>query len=55
MSHLVMISEIASQKNLSRAAGKIGVTPSTLSHRLAEAERRIGVSSCSTVRDVPSR
>lgn len=42
MSHLIMISEIANQKNLSRAASKIGVTPSALSHRLAEAERRIG-------------
>ncbi len=42
MHHLVMISAIAQHKNLSKAANEIGVTPSALSHRLSEAERRIG-------------
>jgi hypothetical protein len=42
MHHLMMISVIARQKNLTKAANEMGVTPSALSHRLAEAERRMG-------------
>lgn len=42
MHHLMMISVIAREKNLTKAANEMGVTPSALSHRLAEAERRLG-------------
>lgn len=38
-----MISAIARTGNLTRAAEALSVTPSALSHRLAEAERRLGV------------
>lgn len=43
MRHLGMVAAIAQTGNLTRAAERLGLTPSALSHRLAEAERRLGV------------
>jgi LysR family transcriptional regulator for metE and metH len=42
MRHLLMIAAVARHRNLSLAARELGVSPSALSHRLAEAERRLG-------------
>ena len=44
--HLLMITAIARTGNLTRAAQALAVTPSALSHRLGEAERRIGRQLC---------
>jgi len=40
--HLAMIQAVAESRTLSEAAGKLQITPSALSHRIKEAERRIG-------------
>lgn len=41
--HLQMIREIAARERVSDAAAALGLTPSALSHRIREAERRLGV------------
>jgi LysR family transcriptional regulator for metE and metH len=41
--HLAMLGAIASSRSLQEAAGRLRVTPSALSHRLKEAERRLGL------------
>lgn len=46
MRHLLMIQAIAQTGNLTRAAETLAVTPSALSHRLGEAERRMGRRLC---------
>ncbi len=46
MRHLLMIQAIARTGNLTRAAEALAVTPSALSHRLGEAERRLGRKLC---------
>lgn len=40
--HLVMLRAIAESRSLADAANKLSVTPSALTHRLKEAERRLG-------------
>lgn len=42
--HLAMLEAIADAATLGEAARRLRITPSALSHRLAEAERRIGAS-----------
>lgn len=41
--HLELVLALESQGSVTRAAEHLGVTPSALSHRLREAERRVGV------------
>ncbi len=41
--HLAMLGEIATSRSLQEAAARLRITPSALSHRLREAERRLGV------------
>jgi LysR family transcriptional regulator for metE and metH len=41
--HLSMLEEIAASRSLQEAAARLRITPSALSHRLKEAERRLGV------------
>lgn len=41
--HLAMLEEIAASRSLQEAASRLRITPSALSHRLKEAERRLGV------------
>jgi LysR family transcriptional regulator for metE and metH len=40
---LAMLAEIAGSRSLQEAAARLRITPSALSHRLKEAERRLGV------------
>ncbi|MCZ8130568.1 MAG: LysR family transcriptional regulator [Steroidobacteraceae bacterium] len=43
IAHLAMLEAIAGSRSLQEAAGRLRITPSALSHRLREAERRLGV------------
>src|SRR5579859_4998299 len=41
--HLAMMVSLARTRSIARSAAVLGITPSALSHRLAEAQRRLNV------------